>query len=238
MQNNTDESRRWDESGGHNGRTGTKKTVPYAFPAQALGSLRFHANHVHERCTSSLSYLLAAASLIPARRGRDALPNTATKQKSPLNSGCNQKGSPRTLRWRSSRRNGKPTHSGSLIQARAVKRAGANARTDSGSLCICCVRCRKEAIRGNESASLEISARSELIITKPFFSAFPSLSRRSKAPLPPSTVPSGEPAVRSPFLHCFPLNLQAFSLHHCLEPAPLCLCHFCLRLAEALAIGI
>lgn len=53
-----------------------------------------------ERCTSSLSYLLvrltpptphpahseAAASFIPARRGQDALPNTATKQKLRLNS--------------------------------------------------------------------------------------------------------------------------------------------------------
>lgn len=80
---------------------GTKKQVFMYF----LSSLGFMLATYTERCTSSLSYLLvrliypppphpAPASLIPARRGQDVLPNTATKQKLSLNSqGAIKKGS-------------------------------------------------------------------------------------------------------------------------------------------------
>lgn len=74
------------------------KTVPYAFPVQALWSLWFHAGHVHREVHFFIVIFVGAAhffpparseaeaSLIPARLSQDALTNTPTKQKLSLNS--------------------------------------------------------------------------------------------------------------------------------------------------------
>lgn len=69
---------------------------------------------------------------------------------------------------------------GFIVQARAPEKKTRSERSGDGEfLCRCCVRCCKEAIRGNELAFLKIPEPSELIISQRFFFLFfeiPSIS--------------------------------------------------------------
>lgn len=97
----TEESRRWDENGGHNGRMENKNTsiciscagapvfTVLCWPHTLRGALL----HCHI-CWVGLFFSLpseAAASLSPVRLSQDVHTNTANKQKLSLNSDCNQR---------------------------------------------------------------------------------------------------------------------------------------------------
>lgn len=143
-----------------------------------------------ERCTSSLSYLLVRFTPPPPpppllqRQQPHWFRRTRARMRSQtlrLNrnyrwiSRVQSKGFTRAL-WCSSQSNRNWMFSGFIIQAWAPKKTNKKTReiqskrsADSEFLCRCCVRCCKEAIRGNELAFPKIPERSELIIAKPFF---------------------------------------------------------------------
>ena len=96
VQKKKEESRRWDENGGHNGRMKNKNSsiciscasspvfMVLCWPRTLRGTLL----HCHI-CWSGSFFSApseAAASLIPVRPSQDAHTNTATKQKLSLNS--------------------------------------------------------------------------------------------------------------------------------------------------------
>lgn len=135
---------------------------------------------------------------------------------------------------------------GFIVQARSPEKKTRSERSGDGEfLCRCCVRCCKEAIRGNELAFLKIPEPSELIISQRFFFLFfeiPSIS---------ALLQTAASTSRSTFQgagRSLSLALSIPPLFHTQSSAPLppsqsgalplCLCHFCLLLAEALTIGI
>lgn len=146
------------------------------FLCKRFGLYGFMLAAYTERCTSSLSYLLgwliffsalseAAASLISSCPSQDVHTNTATKQKLSLNS---QSAIKRGL-CTHSKAPAKECAAGLLNRPERQKLTRSKCSGDGEFLCRCCVRCCKEAIRGNELAFLKIPERSELIISKPFF---------------------------------------------------------------------